>query len=215
MAEFSLPQLLATVSSGTQYNVALATAVNRALRTRNEREYQVAIQEATQIAVGYENVNVATRKNYGTSSVLAGQPLFMPLELKGTDGLDDLLLESAVLEVSQQKNIVKTAIQGRDASVLEFINNGDFVISVGGLLCTNDANYPMDQVLQLVNFMKLKKPIEVKHELLNALGIYEIVVFDYKIPKTPHFNCQAFSFNCEASEPLPLIVELRPGEKLV
>ena len=42
------------------------------------------------------------------------------------------------MEISNTRNIVKTDIQGRDGSVKEFINNGDYQISIKGIL-SNDV----------------------------------------------------------------------------
>lgn len=208
--KYQIPELILQVGNSTNYNPALAVALNKLLRTRVQSEYEIALQEATQIAIGYENVNVVTRKDYGQSSVLAGMPLFMPLELKGVDGLEPLLLESAVVNPSRTKNIVETQIQGRDTSVDEWINNGDWIIQVNGILCSNEARYPIDLVQQFQKYMDLNTSIQINHEMLNAIGIFEIIIKDQKYDKTPHFNCQIYSFTCKATKPLPLIINENP-----
>lgn len=213
--EFKLPEL-AIFTSNVRYNPLLGAAVNTLLNTRDQDEYDIALEQATKIAIGYENVTLYKKKDYGQSSTLAGMPLFMPLRLKGTDGLEDLLLESAVVEAQRTKNIVSTVIQGRDSSVRELINNGDFTITVSGMLCNNEAQYPMDLFLKLSAFMDLKKPIEIEHEALNARGIYEIVVYgDNIIQKTVHINVQPYSFTAESSKPLPLIIQDKPSETVI
>ena len=50
----------------------------------------------------------------------------------------------AVIEISNTRNIVKTEIQGRDGTVKEFINNGDYQISIKGIL-SNDVYTPNGQ----------------------------------------------------------------------
>ncbi len=213
--QFKLPEILA-MSNGVRYNPALGVAINTMLNTRDSVEYQNALQEATQIAIGYENVKIYTKKDYGFSSNLSGMPLFMPLKLKGTDGLEDLLLESAVVEVNRTKNIVSTVITDRDASVDEFINNGDWQISVTGFLCNNEAQYPLDLLLKFEEFMSLKKAIEIEHEAMNAIGIYEIVVLsENPIMKTAHINVQPYAFTAKSSKPLPLIIEDKPVPKFI
>lgn len=204
--EFKLPEL-ALIASDVKYNPALALAVNRLINTRSEIEYQIALEEATKIAIGYENVTLYKRKDYGTSSYLAGMPLFQPLKFIGEDDLEDLLLESAVVEISRQKNIVSTDVQGRDTSVDEFINNGDWQISVSGIICSNEARYPLDETLEFQKFMDLKRSIKIEHEILNGLGVYEIVVTSQNYPKTPSINLQTYKFSCKSTKPLPLIIE--------
>jgi len=211
--EFKLPEL-AILTSNVRYNPALGAAVNTLLNTRIQDEYDIALEEATKIAIGYENVTLYKKKDYGQSSTLSGMPLFMPLRLKGTDGLEDLLLESAVVEANRTKNIVVTVIQGRDTSVDEFINSGDWNISVSGMLCNNEAQYPMDLFLKLAAFLDLKKSIEIEHEVLNARGIYEIVILsENTIQKTAHINVQPYSFSAKSTKPLPLIIQDKPSPK--
>lgn len=213
--QFSIPELIGLATQGgINYNPALAVAVTSLLRIRDQDDYKIALKEATQIAIGYENVRVLDRKSYGESSVLPGMPLFQPLKLIGSDGIEDLLLESAIAEWDRSKNIVSTIVQGRDTSVDEFINNGDWMINVSGLLCSAEARYPLDQVLHLQQFMDLNTSIKIEHEVLNALGIYEIVVTGQKGPKTPAINCQAYSFSAKSTQPLPLIIKQNQNDNI-
>lgn len=204
--EFKLPEL-ALFASDVRFNPALGIAVNRLINTRSDVEYQEALEEATKIAIGYESVQLYNRKNYGTSSNLSGMPLFMPLTLQSTDGLPSLLLESAVVEVNRTKNIISTVIQGRDTSVDEFINNGDWMITVSGILCQNEPRYPLEQFKAFQQYMDLNKSIKIEHEAMNALGIYEMVVLSQNFPKTPHINIQTYSFSAKSTKPLPLIIQ--------
>lgn len=213
--EFKLPEL-ALFASDVRFNPALGIAVNRLLNTRSDVEYQEALETATKIVIGYENVQLYNRKNYGTSSNLAGMPLFMPLTLKSVDGLPDLLLESAVVEVNRTKNIITTVVQGRDTSVDEFINNGDWMITVSGMLCENEPKYPLEQLKAFQKYMDLNKSIEIEHEAMNALGIYEIVVLsEQPITRTPHINVQAYSFTAKSTKPLPLIIQDKPSDTII
>lgn len=212
--EFKLPEL-AILTSNVRYNPALGAAVNVLLNTRDQDEYQVALQEATKIAIGYDNVTLYTRKDYGQSSTLAGMPLFMPLRLKGKSGIQDLLLESAVVELGRTKNIISTIIQGRDTSVDEFINNGDFMLNITGMLCNNEAQYPMDLLMHLEQFLNLNEAIEVEHEVMNARGIYEIVILSEQLSRTTHINVQPYALTAKSTKPLPLIIQDKPSENIV
>lgn len=212
--EFKLPEL-ALLSASVRYNPLLSVAVNKLYNTRSPIEYDQALQEATQIAIGYENVTIYNRKDYGSSSNLEGMPLFQPLTFVGQGDLESLLLESAVLELSRTKNIISTVIQGRDTTVDEWINNGDWQMSVSGIICANEARYPLESVLEFEKFMDLNKSIKVEHEIMNALGIYEIVILSEKLSRTPSINLQTYSFTAKATKPLPLIIEDKPEEQIV
>lgn len=212
--EFKLPQL-ALLASDVKYNPALSIAVNQLYNTRSQPEYDQALEEATKIAIGYENVTLYKRKDYGSSSSLAGMPLFQPLTFLGEDGQEDLLLESAVLELSRTKNIITTSIQGRDTTVDEFINNGDWQINVTGILCANEARYPLDELLEYQKFMDRNRSIKIQHEILNALGVYEIVILSDRLVKTPSINLQTYSFSAKSTKPLPLIINDKPEDTIV
>lgn len=212
--EFKLPQL-ALLASDVKYNPALAIAVNTLYNTKSQPEYNLALEEATKIAIGYENVQLYQRKDYGMSSNLAGMPLFQPMTFLGEDGQDDFLLESAVLDISRTKNIVTTVLQGRDTSVDEFVNNGDWEMSVSGIICANEARYPLAEVLEFQKFMNLNTSIKIEHELLNGLGVYEIVIKSQDFKKTPSINLQTYSFTAKSTMPLPLIIQDQPSTVII
>lgn len=206
--EFNILSLV-TMAQDIRFQPALAAAVNRLLRTRNQDEYNIALKEATELALGYSVQSAEAVKDYGinTASAFSGVPLWQPLTLKATEpGEDDLLLDSAVVAWNQARNIQKTVVQGRDSSVKEFINNGDYAISINGLLAANSANYPLEQVVTFEKFMNKKQSIEIVHEVLNAIGVFEIVIESHDCPKTPYVNVQQYSISAVSDIPIPLQV---------
>lgn len=209
MAEFNVPQILA-MASNINYSPIVATAVRKLVYAANANDFKVAMKEATDAVIGFDSIDGYEIKDYGTNpkAQFAGLPIFQPLTIN--DGQNDFLLQSAVISIQRTKNIVITAVQGRDTSVKEFINNGDFSISVTGIIATAGWKYPLEDVIVFHQFMEKKMPLKVNHEVLNNLGIFEVVVTDYNLSKTPYINCQAYSFNCVNDEPLPLIVSDLP-----
>lgn len=207
--EFKL-QDLALLASDINYIPGLGVAVNKALSVRGKKsEYDVALKEATALAIGYKDVEITEPTDYGAGSIF-GLPLWQPLKLEDKDEvLSEMLLESAVVELNRTKNIVTTVIQGRDTSVDEFINNGDWDITVSGLLVSSKIGYPLDEVKDFQKYMDLNRSIKVTHEVMNELGIYEIVVLSHSLPKTPHWNIQQYSFTAKSTKPLPLIIDLK------
>lgn len=210
--QFNIVSLMA-MAEHMNYQPALAGAVNRLLRTRNREEYEIALKEATQAALGYEIKDVSQFKDYGQNpnTLFAGMPLWQPLTIKATEtGESDFLLDSAVVSFNMTRNIVKTVVQGRDSSVKEFINNGDYAININGILCENTYNYPLESVVKLDTFMKKKQALEIEHEVLNAIGVYEIVVESYDCQRTPHINCQTYAISAVSNIPVPLQVDDLP-----
>lgn len=171
------------------------------------------MKEATQAAIGYEVQDPYQMKDYGRNTTgFVGLPLFQPLLLKaGEPGVADLFLQSAVVNISRTKNIVQTVVQGRDTSVKEYINSGDWMITVDGIIFRMGWQYPLEEVVFFNEYMEKNLPLEVTHEILNALGINQVVVTDYTLTKTRHINCQAYSFNCVSDEPLPLMLSDLPN----
>ncbi len=211
-ATFNIASLIA-MSPTMGYIPQFGTAVNKLLSSRDKIEYELALKQATEIALGYEVKTPYEMKDYGINpnASFAGVPLFQPLTLKGTEsGESNLLLDSAVVSWNLPKTIVKTIVQGRDSSVKEFINNGDYIINVSGLICSAGWQYPLEKVITFDRFMKKKTTIEIEHEILNALGVFEIVIENVDCPKSPHINCQQYSFSAVSDTPIPLKVSDLP-----
>lgn len=199
---YTIPEIL-RIASVRGYTPRLSEAVSILLNSNNEIEYQVALREATEETTGL----TTTTEAFSKESHFSGLPIYMPLVLEGFDNVDDYLLDSAIVSITRQRKIVLTELQGRDTSVKEFINNGDYEIGVKGLICNNQIGYPKDRVKEFERFMTAKQSIKVVHEALNNLGIYEMVITDYSLPSTPFVNAQSYSFNAVSEKPIELTVE--------
>ncbi len=188
------------------YSPRLASAINRMLRAKDTEEYRMAKREAVAEITGYDVTTVEPVETAHTGRF--GLPLFMPVLFEAFDStVKDLLLEDAIVEINRSKNIVITEVQGRDTSFKEFINNGDYVLKISGTLATDGIEYPMKRVKELQKYLEHKGSIKVVHELLNELGIYEIVITDYGFPKVPFVNWQPYSINAISEEPFELILD--------
>ena len=189
------------------YMPQLAGAMNRMLAAKSDLEYRQAKKELTRAMTDYDAVNVMEYDEYPKGSVF-GTPLFMPVLLESFDtGIDDLLLEDAIVEISRAKNVVMTAVQGRDYTVKEYINAGDFSLKISGTLAGNGYSYPKEAMRKLHRYLAFNGSLKVVHELLNDLGIYEIVITDYALPKSPFINIQPYQISAVSEEPAELILE--------
>tara|TARA_R110002111_G_scaffold140072_4_gene206030 strand:- start:826 stop:1458 length:633 start_codon:yes stop_codon:yes gene_type:complete len=206
--EYTISELM-QLSGLRGYTPRLAGALNTLLSTNSEIEYQQALKIASTTIKGYDNVQVYDDSNIKgqVESSFFGLPIYMPLVLEGIDGIEDYLFDSAFVEISRQKNIVITNVQGRDTSVKEFINNGDFTIAVTGIIAQKEIGYPKDLVSHFNEFMSYKGSIPIIHEVLNMLGINEIVITDYSLPADNLANAQQYSFNAINEVPALLRLE--------
>lgn len=114
-------------------------------------------------------------------------------------------LDGVAISISRSKNIVSTAIQGRDYTVKEFISNGDHEISVEGVLASNGNGYPTAQVVQLRKILDSNTSLKVVNALLQKIGIFEMVVTSYEFPSNDGLkNIQPFSFSALSEQPLEI-----------
>jgi hypothetical protein len=185
----------------------LASAVNKFVAPSSEIEFQQAKKQIAQEVTGYGNINVQ-ELDYEHKGDIFGLPVFMPVILEAFDDtVNDLLLDSAVVEIARTKNIVTTVVQGRDTSVKEFINNGDFTVKISGIIASEGIDYPKEKVLELHKYLEHNQSIKVVNEKLNALDIFELVITDYSIPPSTFTNIQPYSFNCLSEKPVELIID--------
>jgi len=125
---------------------------------------------------------------------------------------DSLVVNTVLFAVNQQKNIVRTAIQGRNGTVKEYISDGDYDITIRGLIVSPDAEkYPTDDVLKLVEILKVQNNIEIASRFLNDyFSITNIVIASYSLPENEGFqNVQAFEINAYSDEPVELAIKTR------
>lgn len=207
---YSIPELL-SLAGIRGYTPRLSNAINSLATTKSELEYQSALEVATAEISGYDKVNsyLGNTEDLGfdSSNHFSGLPIYMPLVLeKLKKGEKEYILESAIVEINRQKNIVTTVVQGRDSSVKELINNGDYQITVSGVIATKGVGYPKDSVKDFETFLVAKESIKITHQVMNLLGINQLVITDYSIPYTPFMNMQAYSFNAMSDKPIELVI---------
>lgn len=207
--EFTIPEILNKLAI-RGYSPGLASSVNTLLTTRNEIEYQEALKEATQEITGYQLNAFDTPDTAYSKDTVFGLPIYMPLLFEKIDNMsNDLFLDSAVVTISRTKNIIVTNVQGRDHSVKEFINNGDYNVSIEGFIAGKGANYPREQVEQLEVILNAKQSLKVVNEVFQIFGIHELVITDYELPPMPMFNIQRYEIAAISEKPIEMILEDR------
>ena len=152
----------------------------------------------------------------GDKKSYLGTPIFDPITIKGGNffelddieesnpiNYDGLLIPASIVEVTQTKNIITTAMQGRDGTIKEFISDGDFSITITGIIIgqnegtagTKDARvkdignvYPEDDVKKLITICKVPDSIEI---ISDFFGFFtdsnrqntRYVITNYSIPQ--------------------------------
>lgn len=119
---------------------------------------------------------------------------------------EGLEIDQVLMSVSQSKNIVTTAIVGRNGTVKEYIADGDYSISIQGALASNKADvYPVTEFANLLEILKAPVSVKVESEFLAQFDIQEIVVTNYDFPQVAGFrDLQYFSISAISDEPIEL-----------
>lgn len=120
------------------------------------------------------NCSVGNKLSYTASKEFGG----------GTVTLDaPFTFPTALIEVNQTKNIVKTPIAGTDGTVKEYMSEGDYVINLRGVIVGEIASQRPDITLinSLVAYLKAPLSLPISCNFLNELLITNIVIESYKL----------------------------------
>ena len=144
-----------------------------------------------------------------------GLPVFAPLTFKDGSYLNPdgtrqtyrgFTLQAVLLNVSQSKNVVKTAVAGRNGTVKEYVSDGDYIINIQGVIANSIAEYPEQDVTRLIDILKVPAAIDVVCPVLQLHGIYSIVVESYTLPSTEgKVNVQRFEIEAVSDTPVELV----------
>lgn len=117
-----------------------------------------------------------------------------------------MVIDTVLMEVDIIKNVVMTPIAGRDGTVKEYINRGDYEITIQGVISSPMANvFPKDDVTALRNLLDLPKSLAVSSSFLQIFSIHSIVVLHAKIAEQMGTrNEVAFFINAVSDEPIEL-----------
>lgn len=128
-------------------------------------------------------------------------------------GVQGCFIESVLIEVSQQRNIVKTIINGRNGSVKEFINNGDYSLKIQGFFATQNPDvYPEEDVKVLVSYLEAPVSLKITNSFLNNyFNINQMVVEELKFEQVVgQRNIQFFTINASSDRPFE-VIEINPN----
>jgi len=142
-----------------------------------------------------------------------GTPIFSDLQFdnitwQGVEYVHDLPIDTVLFTVNQQKNIIKTSIQGRKGTVKEYISDGDYMINIKGIICGDNGVYPQSHVDKLIQFLSLPVALPIISSYLQLFDIYNIVVDSWDMPQMEGSNSvQIFNINCISDLPVELKIK--------
>lgn len=176
------------------------------LKKEGDITFNAQLKQKTQESSGYQNIRIYNEDEVKTHGKFT-LPVFLTVTLSNFDESPDdgLTLNTVLVEFSLQKNIVKTAVQGRAGTVKECISNGDWAVSISGLLVSDDKTYPQAEVNKLTEYATSNQALVVTNDLFSQLGINNLVIEEYNLPTAEGFiNVQPFELSCVSDDPFEL-----------
>lgn len=110
----------------------------------------------------------------------------------------EVTLDIALIEVSNDRNIVMTPVTGRNGTVKEYMSDADYQINIKGNLINNLANQHPEVLLKALHEMcKSQVQIKVTSSLLYYLDITALVIKKFEFRMVPGFrNVIDFELQC-------------------
>lgn len=140
---------------------------------------------------------------------MLGTPVVSRLTLRSQDETISLDIDTAIIEVSRTKNVIRNKVAGRDGTVKELVSASDYYLTIkGGLFEAEPYTYPQQQMATFNALMDLNEPLKVESDYLQLFDVYEIVVTRHKSPQRRGVqNAQLFEITALEDKPLELIIE--------
>ena len=146
-------------------------------------------------AEGSEPINKSEEKWSGSGDYWLGRTVLTDMVVKVPDeGL--LLINDVTVNVSLQKEVVKTALVGRAGTIKEYITDGDYQLSMSVGIVATDENgeiidqYPERAVAQFREILERPEALEVSSAFLDLFGITRMVVTGFSAKQMTHSNRQ-------------------------
>lgn len=121
---------------------------------------------------------------------------------------EGIRIDTILFNVTREKNIIETAIVGRDGSVSEYASNGAYQISASGLLVAEDNVFPYEELYLFNDVMEVPEPLDFSCEFLDELGIDKLRVKSHSLSQIEGYrNVVQFKFEAKAESDLKLILD--------
>lgn len=112
------------------------------------------------------------------------------------DYWDDFRIDDCLIQVTQNKKILETEIQGRDGTVKEYIGMGDFQVNVVGRLNGAYKVNPKDKTRILKTILSAPQPLAITNWWLQNLDITDVVITGFDFGQTEgEYSTQYFTFS--------------------
>lgn len=134
-----------------------------------------------------------------------GRYVLTELTLRKENG-ETLVVNDAVVTVTQEKHIVRTTLVGLNGTIKEYICDGDYDISITvGIVAVDGSGqimdeYPVEGVRKVKEFLSENKAIEVSSVFLEIFGIERMVVTRFSLRQETGSNRQTIEVRALSDE---------------
>ena len=152
---------------------------------------------------------------------LEGRTWLTSLALK--HGGKEFVFNECLISLNMEKNIVTTALQGRNGTIKEYISDGDYNITIDAGISNytidqegeHNIDYPIDAVAELKNILSLPETLEVQSDFLEIFGIKSAVVKSFDLQQETHSNRQSINIQMLSDEPYEIRLKEENDVKVV
>ena len=117
--------------------------------------------------------------------------------------------KECLITLNLPKNIVTTALQGRNGTIKEYIADDDFQVTLeaatDSYLGNEDKDirfaYPVEQITELVKLLQLPVELVVTSDFLKMFDISSVVVKEYGLTQETHMNRQSIQIQLLSDKP--------------
>lgn len=136
--------------------------------------------------------------------------LVFPAEGNESIGLsEDFVVNDIIVRIERTKNIIKTIVQGRPGVVNEFISQGDYILTIDGLVVSPDQYVrPVDELRVIKALDDFEGPVAVASKFLSIYEIQTVVIDRIEVIQRPGFyNQLPFVMQCRSDTPIELQIQ--------
>jgi len=150
----------------------------KSLQANQSQAVETGVKRNFTVSGPYYDITEYNTGQKISPSLFWGVPVFADIVLSDLAGDTMVQLLQALCFVSRTKKIIKTEVQGRDNTIKEYINNGDYQLNIKGAFANKEMyQYPLSELSDLVKLNDLNEAVNVTSDYLEGVyGICNIVI---------------------------------------
>lgn len=211
-----------TVFTPNPEDLAKGTALNLLFRygMKTAKKFEVS-----------EYVGNEQNPSFGELKELEGKQWLTSLSLGIGD--NQFIFTECLININQEKNIVSTALQGRNGTIKEYISDGDYSISIDAAVnnyqevnlpnyfgvdiefVNASMEYPLDKIQQLQRLLAMPQTLELQSDFLLLFGVKSAVVKSFNLQQETHSNRQSISIQMLSDLPYEIYLKQNEDVKTV